>query len=67
MESRFDPVAIANAVCVAGYAAIMLGYVAHYNFGYSRAEIRGGALTAALLLVALIVIDFLGNNGGKAG
>ena len=67
MERRFDPVAIANAVCVAGYAAIMLGYVAHYNFGYSRAEIRGGALTAALLLVALIVIDFLGNNGGRAG
>jgi hypothetical protein len=66
MESRFDLVAIANSVCVAGYAAIMLGYVAHYNFGYSRLEIRGGALISAILLAALIAIDFLGKNGGKA-
>jgi uncharacterized membrane protein len=66
METRFDLVAIANSACVAGYAAIMLGYVAHYNFGYSRLEIRGGALISAILLAALIAIDFLGKNGGKA-
>jgi hypothetical protein len=66
MESRFDIVTIANAVCVAGYVAMMLAYVALNEFGLSRAEIRGGAIIAALLMAAVVAIDFAGKQTGKA-
>jgi hypothetical protein len=66
MESRFDIVTIANAVCVAGYVAIMLAYVAHYDFGLSGAEIRGGAIIAAILMATVVAIDFAGKKVGKA-
>jgi hypothetical protein len=35
MESRFDVVTIANAVFLAAYVAITLGYVALYDLGLS--------------------------------
>ena len=66
MESRFDAIAMANAVCVAGYAAISLGYVAHYGFGFSRSEIRGGATIVAIIIAALLAIEFFGKKLGKA-
>ena len=65
MEGKFGIVTIANAVCVAAYAAITLGYVAHYDLGFSRAEIRGGASLVAILIAALLAIDFFGNRPGK--
>jgi hypothetical protein len=66
MESRFDIVTIANAVCVAGYVAIMLGYAALYDFGFSFGEIRSGALIAAILIAALVAIEFFGKKRGNA-
>jgi len=42
MESRFDIVTVANAVCIAAYVAITLGYVALYDLGLSRDEVRAG-------------------------
>jgi hypothetical protein len=59
MESRFDIVTIASAVFVAGYAAMALRYVALYDLGLSRHEVRSGAIIAAALMAAMVAIDFL--------
>ena len=66
MERKFEGVTIVAAVCVAGYAALTLGYVAHDDFGFSRAEIRGGATIVAILLAAVVAIDFFGKKLSKA-
>jgi hypothetical protein len=65
MESRFDIVTIVNAICVAGYVAIMLGYAALYDFGFCG-EVRRGALIAAILIAALVAIEFFGKKLGNA-
>jgi hypothetical protein len=43
-------------------AAAMLGYIAHYNFGLSRLEIRIPAVVGAVIIAAviatLVAIDF---------
>jgi hypothetical protein len=43
-------------------AAAMLGYIAHYNFGLSRQEIRipavVGAVIIAVVLATLVAFDF---------
>jgi hypothetical protein len=64
MENRFDIVTIASAVCVAGYAAMALRYVALYEFGLSRQQVGYGAALVALAMAAMVAIDFL---GGKLG
>ena len=66
MESRFDIVAIANAVCVAAYLAISLRYVALYGLGLSGEEVRGAAMIAAILIAAMVAVDFLGKKLRKA-
>ena len=66
MESRFDVVTIASAVCVAGYVAITLGYIALHDFGLSREQLRSGAMLAAIVAAALVAIDFFGKRFGKA-
>jgi hypothetical protein len=66
MEHRFDIVTISSAVCVAGYVAIMLGHVALSDLGFSREEVRSGAMIAAILIAALVAVDFFGKNPGKA-
>jgi hypothetical protein len=62
MESRFDIVTTASAVCVAAYAAIAIGYVACYDLGFSPQEIRGTAVAIAVIVAALIIIDFFGKR-----
>jgi hypothetical protein len=42
MENRFDFITGVVAVCVAGYAAVMLDYVAHDDLGFSSAQIGPG-------------------------
>lgn len=66
MDRKFDIATIANAVCVAMYMAITLGYVARHDFGLSRVEIRDGATILAILIAALLAIDFFGKKLGKA-
>jgi hypothetical protein len=66
MESKFDIVTIASAVCVAGYVAITLEYVALYDFGLSREAVRSAAMIAAILIAALVAIEFFGKRFGKA-
>ena len=42
--------------------AFLLGYAAHYQWGLSRVVIRTDALLAALLISALVIIEYFGKN-----
>jgi len=70
MESRFELLiivtSVANAVCMAACVAVTLGYVALYDFGLSSEQVRGGAMLAAILMAALMAIDFFGKKLRKA-
>ena len=66
MESKLDIVTIVSAVCVAAYAAVAIRYVARYDLGFSLQQIRGAALVIAVVIAALIAIDFFGKKLGKA-
>lgn len=66
MESRFDMVTTANAVSVAAYVAITLGYVALYDLGLSREAVRSGAMIAAIFIAAMLTVDFFGKKLRKA-
>jgi hypothetical protein len=65
MENRFDIVTMASALCVAGYAALALRYVALYDLGLSRQEVRSGAVILAILMAATLAIDFLSKRLGS--
>ena len=54
MRTRVDLVTIVMAVWVAAYAALGIGYVAHYQLGFSRYQIRGIALAVALAIATFI-------------
>ena len=43
-------------------AAVMLGYVAHYDFGLSREAIRIPAITGAAVIALLIAVEFFGKK-----
>ena len=64
-KNRIDCVTIAAAVCIAGYVAITLGYVALYDFGLSREAVRSGATIAAILIGAAVAIEFFGTGKAK--
>jgi hypothetical protein len=49
---------IAVTCFTAPMAAAMLGYIAHYNFGRSRREIRVPAVVGAVIIATLVAIDF---------
>jgi hypothetical protein len=63
MENRPGIVTMASAVCVAGYAAISLRYVALYDLGLSNGEIRNWAMMLAVIIAAYVAIDFWGGVG----
>jgi hypothetical protein len=65
METRFDIVTMASAVCVAGYVAIALRYVALYDLGLSGQQVRSGAVITAIAMAAMIAVDFFGNKLGN--
>jgi drug/metabolite transporter (DMT)-like permease len=66
MERRLEMVTIANAICVAACVAIALGYVALYDLGFSREAVRSGAVIAAILIAAMVAVDFFGKKLRKA-
>ncbi len=66
MEINFNILSIAHAVCVAAYVAIALGYVALYNFGLSGEDVRGAAMSIAVLIAAMVAVDFFGKKLRKA-
>ncbi len=53
---------IAVTCLTAPMAAAMLGYIAHYDFGLSRQQIRTpalfGAIIVAVVIAALVAIEF---------
>jgi ABC-type nitrate/sulfonate/bicarbonate transport system permease component len=65
MTNRFDFVTFVTAICVAGYVAIMIEYVADAGLGYSGTQIRNTAVITALVMVILMAINFLGKRFGK--
>ena len=67
MENRIDFATIIVAVCVAGYAALMLGYLAHDDLGFSYAQIRIVAMIAAALMATAVAMDWLRAKPNKAG
>ena len=66
MKNRIDFVTIVTALCVAGYVAVTLDYIADVDFGFSGAQIRTTAVIAAIVLAMLMAIDFLGKRLSKA-
>jgi hypothetical protein len=50
------------AVSAAAFTAVMLTYLARYDLGLSREEIRAFAVTAAGVGVALVGIDYFGKK-----
>ena len=62
MEQDMDSLTVMTGVGVAGYAAIILAYVARVGLGLSSGEIRGLAIIAAVLIALAIALDFLGKR-----
>ena len=65
MYDRTDLVTIATAVWLAGYAAMALWYVALFDIGLTREGVRSAATLAAILLAAVVAIDFMVGKLGK--
>ena len=59
MKNGMDLETIVVAVCVAGYAALLVGYVAHEDLGFTSAQIRHVAMIWADLLAMPVAVDFL--------
>ena len=51
-------------LCIAGMVALMVGYVAHYDFGLSRLDIQTSALIGAAsiapIVALLLAIEYFG-------
>lgn len=45
--------------------AFLLDYAARHDLGFSRVEIRTGALSAAILLGSLMAVEFFGRKPRK--
>jgi hypothetical protein len=59
MEKAVDRVVrIVMSGVAATAAALSLVYIAHYDFGFSREEIRGPALIGAGIIAALVAAEF---------
>jgi hypothetical protein len=46
------------AVCTAAVAALLVGYIAHYDFGLSRLGIRTSALIGAAVIATLLATEY---------
>ena len=62
MEQDMDSLTVMTGVGVAGYAALILAYVARVGLGLSSGEMRGLAIIAAVLIALAIALDFLGKR-----
>jgi small-conductance mechanosensitive channel len=64
MQSRLVlVVTFAVASGSAALVAFILGYVAHYDFGLSRVEIRDSAFIAAALIVMILGMQSIMRRG----
>jgi hypothetical protein len=63
MEKAIDRfLTLLMAVSAAVFTAVTLGYIAHYDFGLSREEIRTFAVIGAAVGVALVVMNYFGKK-----
>jgi hypothetical protein len=63
MQATIDRVlVVVMSVGAAVMAAVTVGYVAHYDFGLSRQEIRTSALVGAIVIVALLAVELFGEK-----
>jgi hypothetical protein len=50
------------SACTAALAALTLGYIAHYDFGVSRQDIRTQALVGAAIIALLLATEYFGKK-----
>ena len=63
MQATIDRVlVVVMSLGAAVMAAVTVGYVAHYDFGLSRQEIRTSALVGAIVIVALLAVELFGEK-----
>ena len=63
MEKAIDRfLTLLMAVSAAAFTAVTLAYIARYDLGFSREEIRTFAVTAAAIGVALVAIEYFGKK-----
>ncbi len=65
MENRLLVITFAVVAGSAALVAFALGYVAHYDIGLSRVEIRYSALIATALIAMLLVTKMFRSHGHK--
>ena len=53
------------SVVAAAVTALSLAYIAHYDFGLSRQEIRTPAVVGAVVIAALVTLEFFGKKLAK--
>jgi hypothetical protein len=53
------------ALGAAVFTALSLAYIAHYDFGLSRQEIRTSAASVAAVIAMTMVIEFYGKKWRK--
>jgi hypothetical protein len=63
-DPNIDRIAILVGTAAAGaiVAAFSLGYIAHYDFGFSRREIRTPAVIAAAVIALLLAVEYFGTR-----
>jgi hypothetical protein len=47
---------------MAATTALALAYIAHYDFGLSREEIRNPAMFGAVVIAVLVAVEFFGKK-----
>jgi hypothetical protein len=55
-------ISIVTATSMAGAVALSLAYIAHYDFGLSRQEIRTPAVVGAAVIAVLVAVEFFGKK-----
>jgi hypothetical protein len=65
-DKKMDPVSRTTAILLgfvgAAFTAITLGYVAHYDMGLTRDEIRTPSLVGAFLIGILMATEYFGKK-----
>ena len=63
MEKSIDRVLnLMMAMSTASAIALSLAYIAHYDFGLSREEIRTPAVVGAAVIAVLVAVEFFGKK-----
>jgi hypothetical protein len=64
MESGPSEIAISRWIAAVGaiVTALAVGYIAHYDLGFSRQEIRTHSVICAVIIGLLVTIEYLGKK-----